>query len=53
VVTGVGKHYDGPVKLFPEANNQDGSLDLLIFRHLSGWEFADVRALMNVVMTWH
>ena len=48
VLVGAGKHYGGPVKVFPKADNQDGLLDLLIFRQLSGWEFAQmVRALLE------
>jgi len=48
VLIGAGKHYGGPVKVFPKAENQDGLLDLLIFRQLSGWEFAQmVRALLE------
>jgi diacylglycerol kinase (ATP) len=48
VLIGSGKHYGGPVKVFPKADNQDGLLDLLIFRQLSGWEFAQmVRALLE------
>ena len=48
VLIGAGKHYGGPVKVFPQAKTQDGLLDLLIFRQLGGWEFAQmVRALLE------
>ncbi len=48
VLIGAGRHYGGPVKVFPKADNQDGLLDLLIFRQLSGWEVAQmVRALLE------
>jgi diacylglycerol kinase (ATP) len=48
VLIGGGKHYGGPVKVFPQAKNQDGLLDLLVFRQLGGWEFAQmVRALLE------
>ncbi|MCA1963027.1 MAG: diacylglycerol kinase family lipid kinase [Prosthecobacter sp.] len=42
VLIGAGKHYGGPVKVFPRADNQDGLLDLLIFHQLGGWEFAQM-----------
>jgi CBS domain containing-hemolysin-like protein len=36
------------VKVFPKADNQNGLLDVLIFRNLSGWEFAQmIRALLE------
>ena len=48
VLIGSGKHYGGPVKVFPKADNQNGLLDVLIFRNLSGWEFAQmIRALLE------
>ncbi len=48
VLIGAGKHYGGPVKVFPQADQQDGMLDLLVFRQLGGWEFAQmVRALLE------
>ncbi|MCX6854455.1 MAG: diacylglycerol kinase family lipid kinase [Verrucomicrobia bacterium] len=48
VLIGAGKHYGGPVPVFPKSNNQDGLLDVIIFRALGGWEFAQmVRAIME------
>jgi len=48
VLIGSGKHYGGPVPVFPRASNQDGLLDLLIFRGLGGWEFAQMlRAILE------
>ncbi|MEQ1748948.1 MAG: diacylglycerol kinase family protein [Prosthecobacter sp.] len=48
VLIGAGKHYGGPVPVFPKANNQDGLLDVIIFRGLSGWEFAQmIRAILE------
>ena len=42
VLVGAGKHYGGPVAVFPKACNQDGLLDVLVFRGLGGWEFAQM-----------
>ncbi|MEN3943423.1 diacylglycerol kinase family protein [Prosthecobacter sp. SYSU 5D2] len=42
VLIGAGKHYGGPVAVFPKACNQDGLLDVLVFRGLGGWEFAQM-----------
>ena len=42
VLVGGGKHYGGPVPVFPKAKNDDGLLDVLIFRGLGGWEFAQM-----------
>jgi diacylglycerol kinase (ATP) len=48
VLIGAGKHYGGPVPVFSKANNQDGLLDVIIFRGLSGWEFAQmIRAILE------
>lgn len=48
VLVGGGKHYGGPVPVFPKASNQDGLLDVLIFRGLGGWEFAQMlRAILE------
>lgn len=47
VLVGAGKHYGGPVQVFPRASNQDGLLDVLIFHGLGGWEFAQmIRAIL-------
>lgn len=47
VLVGAGKHYGGPVSVFPKASNQDGLLDVLVFRGLGGWEFAQMlRAIL-------
>lgn len=47
VLVGGGKHYGGPVQVFPRASNQDGLLDVLIFHGLGGWEFAQmIRAIL-------
>lgn len=42
VLVGGGRHYGGPVPVFPQASNQDGLLDLLVFRGLGGWELAQM-----------
>ncbi len=42
VLIGAGKHYGGPVPVFPKASNRDGLLDVLIFRGFGGWEFAQM-----------
>lgn len=48
VLIGAGRHYGGPVPVFPKADNQDGLLDVLIFRGLGGWEFAQMlRAILT------
>ncbi|GEP45546.1 diacylglycerol/lipid kinase family protein [Brevifollis gellanilyticus] len=48
VLVGAGKHYGGPVQIFPKADNQDGLLDVLVFRQLGGWEFAQmIRAILE------
>lgn len=48
VLVGAGRHYGGPVPVFPKASNQDGLLDVLIFRGLGGWEFAQMlRAILE------
>ncbi len=48
VLVGSGKHYGGPVPVFPKASNQDGLMDVVIFRGLSGWEFAQmIRAILE------
>lgn len=48
VLIGAGKHYGGPVPVFPKASNQDGLLDVLVFRGLGGWEFAQMlRAIVE------
>lgn len=48
VLIGAGKHYGGPVPVFPKSNNQDGLLDVIIFRALGGWEFVQmVRAILE------
>lgn len=48
VLIGAGKHYGGPVQIFPKADNQDGLLDVLVFRQLGGWEFAQmIRAVLE------
>ncbi len=47
VLIGSGRHYGGPVPVFPKASNRDGLLDVLVFRGLGGWEFAQmVRAIL-------
>ncbi|MCW0219010.1 MAG: diacylglycerol kinase family lipid kinase [Prosthecobacter sp.] len=47
VLIGAGKYYGGPVPVFPKASNQDGLLDVLVFRGLGGWEFAQmIRAIL-------
>ncbi len=47
VLVGAGRHYGGPVPVFREASNQDGLLDVLVFRGLGGWEFAQMlRAIL-------
>lgn len=48
VLIGAGKHYGGPVPVFPKSDNQDGLLDVIIFKGLGGWEFAQmVRAILE------
>lgn len=48
VLIGAGKHYGGPVQIFPKAQNNDGLLDVLVFRQLGGWEFAQmIRAMLE------
>lgn len=48
VLVGGGRHYGGPVPVFPKASNQDGLLDVLVFRGLGGWEFAQMlRAILE------
>ena len=48
VLIGAGRHYGGPVPVFPKSNNQDGLLDVIIFKGLGGWEFAQmVRAILE------
>lgn len=42
VLIGAGKHYGGPVPVFPKASNQDGLLDVIIFRGFGGLEFAQM-----------
>ena len=42
VLVGGGRYYGGPVPVFPQASNQDGLLDLLVFRGLGGWELAQM-----------
>lgn len=42
VLVGGGKYYGGPVPVFPRASNRDGLLDVLVFRKLRGWEFAQM-----------
>lgn len=47
ILIGSGAHYGGPVRVFPTASNTDGLLDVLIFRGLGGWEFAQLlRAIL-------
>ena len=47
ILVGSGAHYGGPVRVFPQASNADGLLDVLIFRGLGGWEFAQLlRAIL-------
>ena len=45
VLTGSGRHYGGPFRVFPEALNNDGLLDVLVF-HRVGWS-----ALFQVLAT--
>jgi diacylglycerol kinase (ATP) len=48
VLVGNGRHYGGPVPVFPRADNQDGLLDVIVFRGLGGWEFAQMlRAILS------
>lgn len=48
VLVGAGRHYGGPVPVFPKASQQDGLLDVLVFRGLGGWEFAQmIRAIFE------
>jgi len=42
VLVGAGKYYGGPVPVFPKAHNQDGLLDVIIFRGFGGMEFAQM-----------
>ena len=42
VLIGGGKNYGGPVPVFPKASHRDGLLDVLVFRQLGGWEFAQM-----------
>jgi|JI10StandDraft_1071094.scaffolds.fasta_scaffold108781_3 diacylglycerol kinase (ATP) len=47
VLIGSGRHYGGPVPVFKEARNDDGLLDILIFRGFGGWEAAQfLRAIL-------
>ena len=38
VLIGNGQHYGGPVPVFPNAKNDDGLLDLIIFHERRSWE---------------
>jgi diacylglycerol kinase (ATP) len=38
LVVGNGRHYGGPVPVFPNARNDDGLLDLILFRQRGPWE---------------
>lgn len=42
VLIGGGVHYGGPFPLFRNARNDDGLLDVLIFRQLGYWEIAQL-----------
>ena len=42
VLVGGGVHYGGPFRLFRTASNQDGLLDVLIFRQFGYWEIAQL-----------
>ena len=42
ILVGNGMHYGGPFQVFKQASNTDGLLDVLIFRGLGGWEFAQL-----------
>lgn len=42
VLVGSGVHYGGPFRMFRTARNDDGLLDLLIFRQLGCWEIAQL-----------
>lgn len=49
VLVGNGKRYGGPLKVFPQANNQDGLLDVVVLRrHGYGKIFA---ALLSLLLT--
>jgi diacylglycerol kinase (ATP) len=49
VLVGNGKRYGGPLKVFPQANNQDGLLDVVVLRrHSYGKVFA---ALLSLLLT--
>jgi diacylglycerol kinase (ATP) len=37
VLLGSGRHYGGPIKVFPQANNSDGLLDLVVMEHDRLW----------------
>jgi diacylglycerol kinase (ATP) len=38
VLIGNGRHYGGPVPVFPQAKNDDGLLDILVFHERRSWE---------------
>ena len=38
LLVGNGKHYGGPVPVFPDARNDDGLLDLILFHQRGPWE---------------
>lgn len=38
LLLGNGRHYGGPVPVFPEARNDDGLLDLILFHQRGPWE---------------
>jgi diacylglycerol kinase (ATP) len=42
VLVGGGIHYGGPFRLFRTASNEDGLLDVLIFRQFGYWEIAQL-----------
>lgn len=48
ILVGGGVHYGGPFQVFTNASNTDGLLDVLIFRGLGGWEFAQLLRAMLV-----
>ncbi len=45
---GNGAHYGGPFKLFPQANNQDGLLDLCLFTKMS---YLDALRYLQAIIT--
>jgi YegS/Rv2252/BmrU family lipid kinase len=51
VLVGNGRFYGGPFPVFPRAKNDDGLMDVLVFRNLRAVEAAQY--LLGVPLGWH